>query len=146
MKPIVENQGVGYHYEIIETFQAGIKLTGGEVKSLRNKRGKLVGSYITEKSGRLFLVKSFIPGYQLKSNEEQSSRDRELLLKKEEIFAFARKKKEAGLTIVPLSIGLQGQRIVVQCALAKGKKNYDKRQAIKKRDTDRELARLKKSF
>lgn len=146
MKPLVENQGVGFHYEIIDTFTAGIKLNGSEVKSLRNKRGKLIGAYITEKFGKLFLVKAFIPFYQIKGPEQHQIRDRELLLTKHEIFTFARKKKEQGLTIVPIAIGLQGQRIVVQCALAKGKKNYDKRQAIKKRDAQRDLARLRKSF
>lgn len=144
MKPIIENQGVGHHYDIIETFTAGMKLLGSEVRSLRNGRAKLTGSYITEKHGRMYLTKAFIPGYQIKTSEQMQYRDRELLLKKDELLEFARKRKEGGLTIVPLAIGLQGQRIVLSCALAKGKKLYDKRQAIKKRDDNRMIDRLKK--
>ena len=130
-------------YEILETFEAGIELLGFEVKSLRHKQGSLLGSHITVRGGESFLISANIPPYQEKNTPEtyDPKRNRRILLTKSEIQKLASFDAKKGLTIVPISLYNKGRKIKVEIAVVRGKKKYDKREAVKKRDTDREIRR-----
>ena len=140
---LVNNKKIGLDYEILETFEAGIELIGTEVKSIRNHQGSLLGSHITVRGGEAFLIASNIPPYQEKNApaDYEPKRNRRILLKKRELQALATLEKKNGLTIVPISMYNKGKKIKVSVAIVRGKKKYDKRQDIKKRDTDREIRR-----
>lgn len=140
---LLKNKKAGPNYEFIEKFEAGIKLFGFEVKSLKNKRGSLEGGYATTKNGEAFVLNLEIPPYQAGNTpkEYESRRERKLLLTKKEIARFAGLEKQKGLTIVPISVYTKGNKIKLELAVAKGKKKYDKREDIKKRDTLRDTQR-----
>ncbi len=140
---LVYNKKISLDYEILETFEAGIELLGFEVKSLRNKQGSLVGSHITVRGREAFLISSNIPAYQEKNtpSDYDSKRNRKILLTKPEIQKLASLESKKGLTIVPISVYSKGKKIKVQIAIVRGKKKYDKREDIKKRDTDRDIRR-----
>ncbi len=121
-------------------------LSGQEVKALREKKGSLFGSYITIKDGEAYLVNCTIPPYQPK-NVPQSynpEKKRKLLLKKKEIGYLSGKTKEVGITFIPTKIYTKKNVIKLEFGIAKGKKKHDKREAIKKRDIDRDLRRKMK--
>jgi SsrA-binding protein len=140
---LVENSKVNLNYEILETFEAGIELLGIEVKSLRKNQGSLVGSHVTVRGGEAFLISSNIPPYQEKNTPTSydPKRNRRILLTKKEIAKLASIDSKKGLTIVPISLYNKGKKIKVEIAVVRGKKKFDKRQDIKKRDTDREIRR-----
>ncbi len=140
---LLNNKKAHLNYEIIEKLEAGIKLFGFEVKSLRNKHGSLNGSYITTKKGELFLINSYIPPYQPTNTptEYDPYRPRKLLLSKKELLSIASKKEEKRLTLIPLSLYSKGRFIKTEIALARGKKKKDKREDIKKKDTERDINR-----
>ena len=147
---LLKNKKVKFHYEIIEKYTAGISLFGFEVKSLKNKRGSFDGSYILIKiknnninKKEVILRKFFIPSYQKKNTPENYNpyRDRSLLLQKKEIVQLEKKMKKQRLTIIPLSFFLKKNLIKLEIALVKGKKEYDKKESIKKSDESRRLAR-----
>ena len=140
---LVYNKKISLDYEILETFEAGIELLGFEVKSLRNKQGSLLGSHITVRGGETFLISSNIPAYQEKNtpSDYDPKRNRKILLTKPEIQKLASLESKKGLTIVPISVYSKGKKIKVQIAIVRGKKKYDKREDIKKRDTDRDIRR-----
>ncbi len=140
---LLKNKKAGLNYEFIEKFEAGIKLFGFEVKSLKSKRGSLEGGYATTKDGEVFVLNLEIPPYQAGNTpkEYESRRERKLLLTKKEIARFAGLEKQKGLTIVPISVYTKGNKIKLELAVAKGKKKYDKREDIKKRDTLRDTQR-----
>lgn len=146
---MIENRMVGYDYEILEKFQAGIELSGSEVKSLRLKRGNLEGARVLIRGGEVFIVNMEIPSYQA-GNEKtlyNERQNRRLLLSKEEINKLTGIVSAKGLTIIPLSVYNVGRYLKVGIAVARGKKKYDKREDIKKRETEREMRRtLKSSF
>lgn len=147
MKFLTENRKVRFDYEILETFEAGIVLTGQEVKSVMNGRADLIASYVIVKPDGAYILNSKIPAYQPKNTpkEYDPERSRQLLLHKDQLKYLLGKAKEGGLTIVPLSLYNKNHRIKVSIGLARSKKKHDKRESIKKRETDREIRRALKN-
>lgn len=140
---LITNKKASFNYEITETLSAGVELFGFEVKSLRKGQGSLEGSYVTVRGGEAFLIGSFIPPFQENNTpkEYDAHRNRKLLLTKEELKKLANIEQTKGLTIVPLSVYNKGRVLKVDLGIAKGKKKFDKRETIKKRDVDRETRR-----
>ncbi|PIR89720.1 SsrA-binding protein [bacterium (Candidatus Gribaldobacteria) CG_4_10_14_0_2_um_filter_33_15] len=140
MKPII-NKKAYFNYEILETFQAGIVLIGQEVKSIKNGRISLAGSYIILKEEEFFLIGANVPPYQPKNapRDYDPKRFRKLLLKKSEIKYLIGKSRQMGLTLIPLKVYTKQQKIKLEFGLAKGKKKVDKREKIKKREIEREI-------
>src|SRR3989344_1290610 len=138
-----ENRKARFNYEILEKYEAGIELLGTEVKSVRGGRISLEGSFVIARGGEAYLINSNIPPYQVKNapKDYDPLRHRKLLLSKKEIAELAGSEKNKSLTIVPISVYNKGRKIKVEIALVKGKKKYDKRESIKKRETDREIRR-----
>lgn len=143
MSVSAENRKAYFDYEILETFEAGLVLSGAEVKSIRSGRMNLTGSYINFHLGELFLIGSYVAPYQPKNqpSDYDPSRSRKLLLKKQEIGYLAGKIKQKGLTLIPLKVYNKGRRIKLAFGLARGKKQYDKRAVISKRETARKIER-----
>ena len=143
MAVLVQNRKVKFEYEILETFEAGMERFGFEVKSLRNKQGYLEGAYVVVRGNEAFLVGATIPAYQPTNapKDYDSARTRKLLLTKKEINSLNGTEKQKGLTIVPLSVYTKGRKIKLAIGVARGKKKYDKREVIKKRDTERDIKR-----
>jgi SsrA-binding protein len=141
-KLIAQNRKARHDYHIEETVEAGIALTGTEVKSLRAGRASLVDGFAEISDHEVWLHNAHIPEYlQGTWNNHTPRRRRKLLLHRHEIDKMERRVNERGLTIVPLSMYFKDGRAKVEIALAKGKKAYDKRQAIAKRDAQREATR-----
>jgi SsrA-binding protein len=148
MKTVAHNRKASFNYDLLETFEAGIALQGSEVKSIRDGRISLKESYAEVKNGEVFLISAHIRPYEAANRfNHDPRRDRKLLLHRREIKRLTGKIKEKGLTLVPTKVLLNDQgRVKVEIALAKGKKTYQKREAIKARDVERELrAELKRS-
>jgi SsrA-binding protein len=139
MSDLVFNKKATFNYEITDTIEAGIELFGFEVKSLRLGQGSLDGSYVTIRGGEAFVVGMQVSPFQPKNipADYNPKRDRRLLLTKEQINSLA----GAKLTIVPISMYNSGRKIKVKIGLAQSKKKFDKRETIKKRETDREVRR-----
>lgn len=142
----IVNKKARFDYEIIESFEAGIVLTGSEVKSVRAGSVNFAGARVVLAEGKVKLLGLNINKYKYDSSEfYEPSKVRELLLKKSEIVGIQMKSKASGLTLVPIKLYNKGSLIKLQIALVRGKKKYEKRAEIKKRDTERGLARrLKK--
>jgi SsrA-binding protein len=139
---IAQNRKARYDYLIEDTFEAGLVLTGTEVKSLRAGRASLVDGFAEIVDGEMWLHNAHIPEYlQGTWNNHTPRRKRKLLLHRHEIDKMERRVNERGLTIVPLSMYFKDGRAKVEIALAKGKKSYDKRQAIATRDAQRDATR-----
>jgi SsrA-binding protein len=139
-KIIAQNRKARYNYSIQDVFEAGIVLTGTEVKSLRLGRASLVDGFATIADGEVFLRNVHIPEYDQGSwTNHEPRRVRKLLLHRAEIGRLIGKTKESGLTLVPLSLYFSDGKVKVEIALAAGKKSYDKRQDLAKRDADREV-------
>lgn len=144
-KSVAQNRKARFHYEILEKFEAGIVLTGSEVKSLRADRANLSDAYATVQNGELFLVHCHISPYPPAArNNHEPTRTRKLLMHATEIERLIGKVKEKGLTLVPLKIYFKGNRAKVELALGQGKKLFDKRETIKKRESARQMARAMK--
>ena len=142
-KIICLNRKASFNYFFYELIEAGIALKGSEVKSLRDGKGSIADSYATDKNEEIFLVNSHIPLYRQSSyNNHDPKEDRKLLLHKKEINKLIGKINQEGLTIVPTKMYFLKGKAKVQIAVAKGKKLYDKRQVKKKRDWNREKARV----
>ena len=139
-----QNRKARHDYSIEDTYEAGIVLTGTEVKSLRGGKSNIVESYATEKGGEVWLVNAYIPEYtQGNRFNHEPRRPRKLLLKGREISKLQGAVARQGLTLVPLSIYFNSSgRAKVELALARGKKVHDKRDTIKERDWKREQGRL----
>jgi SsrA-binding protein len=147
MKVIATNKNAYHDYEILETLETGIALTGSEVKSLREGRVSLKESYADFKQGELFLVDCNISPYHAANVfNHQPLRPRKLLLHRRELKRLTGKLQEKGLTLIPTKIYLSNRSLVkIELALARGKKTYEKREALKKRDIEREIrAEIKK--
>ncbi len=141
-KIIAQNKKARYDYFIEDTYEAGLMLTGTEVKSLRAGRASLVDGYADITDGEVWLHNAHIPEYlQGTWNNHAPRRKRKLLLNRSEIDKIERRVNERGLTLVPLAIYFKDGRAKVEIALAKGKKSYDKRQSIATRDAQREATR-----
>ena len=141
-KIIAQNRKARHDYSILETFEAGVALTGTEVKSLRLGRASLVDGFATIDDGEVYLRNVHIPQYLQGSwTNHEPRRNRKLLLHKGEILRMIGKTKESGLTLVPLSLYFADGKVKVELALARGKRSYDKRQDLARRDADREVRR-----
>ena len=143
MASYAENRKARFNYEFLEKYEAGIELLGTEVKSVRNGQMSLEGAFVIIRGGEAFLINANIPPYQVKNapKDYDPLRNRKLLLTKKEIAELAGSEKNKSLTIVPVSVYNKNRKIKVEVALVKGKKKFDKRETIKKRDTDREIRR-----
>lgn len=144
---LIQNKKVGLNYEILEKLEAGIELLGLEVKSLRAGRGVLLGSHVSVRGNEVFLLGASIPPYQATNTPEgyEPDRARKLLLSKKEILKLINIEKEKGLTMVPLSVYNKGKRIKVEIAVVRGKKKYDKRETLKKKDAEMDIRRSLKT-
>jgi SsrA-binding protein len=143
---ITENRKARFDYEIVDTFEAGIALTGSEVKSIRDKQVQLKDSYISFQGDEAFLQNAHIAEYKASSyNNHAPERLRKLLLHRDELNKIYGSLREKGLSCVPLKMYFKKGRIKVEIALVKGRKSHDKRDAIKKRDASRELRQVKQS-
>ncbi|GGM20606.1 SsrA-binding protein [Micromonospora sonchi] len=141
-KVVASNKKARHDYAILDTYEAGMALTGTEVKSLRAGRASLVDAFAQERDGELYLHGMHIPEYtQGTWTNHEPRRTRKLLLKRLEIDRLIGKTRESGLTLVPLQVYFSDGWAKVEIGLAKGKKAYDKRQDLAKRDADREMAR-----
>jgi SsrA-binding protein len=140
----IKNRRASYDYALGDSVVVGMELKGGEVKALRMGHGQLRGAYVTIKGGELFLINATISGTKgIIISESDQTRPRKLLAKKREIDNLMAVKQE-GKTIVPLEIMTRGRFIKLRIALGKGKKRYDKREAIKKRESDRRIQYIEK--
>ncbi len=134
----IDNRQARYNYEILETLEAGIDLLGPEVKSVRKGQVSLKEAFIHQRDGELYLVNAHIHPYSQSQEQIDPVRSRKLLLHRKEINSIAGKVATSGLTLVPLSMYNKGNLFKLQIALARGKKQWDKREAIKKRTLERE--------
>ena len=143
MANYAENRKARFDYEIVEKYEAGIELLGQEVKSVRSGQMSLEGAFVIIRGGEAFLINANIPPYQVKNaaKDYDPLKNRKLLLTKKEIGELAESGKNKSLTIVPISVYNKGRKIKVNIALVKGKKKFDKRESLKKRDTEREVRR-----
>lgn len=139
---VASNRYASYKYELLERIECGIVLQGTEVKALRESGAQLKDSYATVRNGELWLQGVHIPPYQPASRENHyPERDRKLLLHRREIDRLAGRAAERGLTLVPTRIYFSNSHAKVEIALARGKDLYDKRQAIKERESKRDVER-----
>jgi SsrA-binding protein len=147
-KKIIATNRKAYHdYFIEETHEAGIVLTGSEIKSIRARRVNLRDGYVQVRNGELWLLDTHIAPYKQASlQNHEPKRDRKLLMHRREINRLQGKVQEKGYTIVPLRLYLRNNRAKVEIALVRGKKLYDKRRAIAERDAEREMQRAVKNW
>lgn len=140
---IATNRRARFEYEVLDRFEAGMALVGPEVKSLRAGRATLADAYAVVRRGEVWLLNLHIAPYDPASRENPNPRrERKLLLHRREIAKLDGRVQEGGLTLVPLSLYFKGGRAKAELALVRGKRRHDKRQTIRKRETDRELARV----
>ena len=143
LKIISNNRKARYNYFFEEFFEAGIVLKGSEVKSLRDGKANISESYAIDDKGELFLVNSHIPSYKESSyNNHNPKRNRKLLFNKREINKLIGKINREGLTLIPTKLYFKKGKAKIEIAVAKGKRQYDKRHSKKKRDWERERARF----
>lgn len=139
MKVLAANRRARYEYEFLERITAGISLTGSEVKSVRGGHVKLQDGWVAFEAGEAFLAGVHIAPYDNAGYANHDpTRRRKLLLHSRDIVRLAAKVAEKGLTVVPIAVGLEGNWIKVELALAKGKKLHDKRETLRRRELDRE--------
>ena len=143
LKIVCNNRKAGFNYFYIDFFEAGIVLNGSEVKSLRDGKANISEAYAIDEQGEIFLLNSHIPSYKESSyNNHDPKRNRKLLLNKREINKLIGKVNREGYTLIPTKLYFKKGKAKVEIAVAKGKRQYDKRQVKKKRDWNREKARL----
>ena len=140
---LISNRKAHFNYEIMDKYVAGIELFGFEVKSLKGGHGSLEGAHVTVRGSEAYVVGMFVPPYQPNNTRKDYDpyRNRRLLLQKSEILSLNKAGSTKGLTIVPLSVYNRGSKIKLDIATAKGKKKFDKRETLKKRQSDRDIAR-----
>jgi len=140
---IASNRRARYDYEIVDTFEAGIVLVGPEVKSLRAGKANLSDSYAMIRRGEAWLMNCHISPYDKAGRDNPDPRrERKLLLHRNELGRLQGKLAEKGLTLIPLQLYFKNGRAKAQLGLARGKRRYDKRQTIRKREEDREIKRV----
>lgn len=144
---LIQNKKVFFNYEVLEKIEAGIELLGFEVKSLKKGQGSLESAHITVRGNEAFVIGMQIPPYQPSNTPEGYNpiRNRRLLVTKKEIERLGKEENQKGLTVVPISVYNKGRRLKIEIAIVRGKKKYDKRETIKKRDTKREIRRSLKN-
>jgi SsrA-binding protein len=143
---LIEYKKAGLKYTVVETYTAGIELTGAEVKSVRNKHGKLDGARVVIRGGEAFAIGLSIPPYQQGNTPAgyDPSRPRKLLLKKSEIAELETQEAKKGLTLVPLDLYNAGRYLKVTVAVVRGKNKSDKRETLKRKDDERDMDRARK--
>lgn len=140
----ITNRRARFDYELGDSLVVGLQLSGAEVKNLRMGHGQLRGAYVTLKDGELWLINTTINGTSsIPISESDQTRARKILAKKREILALAEAKQQ-GKTIIPLDLLTGGRYIKLRISVARGKKKYDKRQALKARDESRNIAQALK--
>ena len=141
------NRKVNFDYEIIDTFETGIVLTGTEIKSIRLGKCNLKDSYAIIKNNEIFILNMHISHYEQGNRfNHEETRTRKLLMHKKEILKLRDKLEIEGFTLVPIKLYFKGSKAKLLIGLAKGKKNYDKRETIKKKDIERQIAKELKSI
>ena len=140
---VAQNRRARHDYDLLETFEAGIVLQGGEVKSLREGKAALRDAYARVDGGEVWLVGAYVAPYEYAKGfgSHDPDRPRKLLMHRRQIDELVGKTKQQSLTLVPLSIYFRDGRAKVEIALARGRRSYDKRRAIADRDAEREAAR-----
>ena len=143
----IQNKKAKFDYEILDTYEAGIVLTGTEIKSIRDGKAQLKDSYAVIRNGEVFLLNMHISHYEQGNifNHDET-RTRKLLLHKKEILKLRDRVEIEGLTLVPIKLYFKGNKAKILIGIAKGKKTYDKRESIKKRDIDRDLKKQFKNY
>ena len=145
IKLVATNRKAYHNYNILETYEAGISLVGTEVKSLRQNKVSLDEAYVRPEKGELWLLNAHIARYEASGPfSHEPRRPRRLLMHRNEIISLTSQVQEKGLTLVPLKVYFKDDRAKVEIALAKGKKLYDKRETIARRDAEREIDRTLK--
>lgn len=141
MPSLAQNKKAFHNYSIEDAFEAGIVLTGQEVKSIKNGQASLAGAFVSILGGEAFLRNAYVGKYKQAANLDSynESRDRKLLLHKNEILRLVSRLNEKGTTLIPLEIYTKKNRIKVRVAVARGKKQYDKRESIKKKEIKRKI-------
>ncbi len=143
----IVNRKARFKFEILDKFEAGVVLLGMEVKSIREGRIKFDEAFVKNIDGELWLVNAHIPAYQFAdSRNYQPARSRKLLLHKKEILSLCQKMEKGKLTLIPLSCYTKKGKIKLQIALARGKKKWQKKEKIKRRDLEREVQRELKNI
>jgi SsrA-binding protein len=144
---VAENRKARHEYDITETIEAGIVLLGSEVKSLRRGRASIAEAYAGEDNGRIVLINANIPVYEASRDNHEPKRKRSLLLHRKENDRLLGMMNKDGMTLIPLAIYFNDRGIAkLSLGIAKGRKKQDKREAIKKRDWDRQKARILKNY
>lgn len=147
MKQLANNKKAFHDYFIEKKYEAGIELKGSEVKSIKQGKVSIKESFIGDRNGEMYIYGMHVTPYKESyERDEDPTRTRKLLLHKKEIDTLIGKKTQDGYTIVPLSVYEQNGLVKIEIALAKGKKLYDKRESIKKKDADRRIDRALKQF
>jgi len=143
MPTLARNHRAKYDYHILATFEAGLVLAGHEVKAIKTGHMSLKGAYVTIKDEEAWLINAFIPPYQPKNTpaDYQPDRTRKLLLNKKEIQSLIGQSRQKGLTLVPLRVYTKKGKIKLEFALGRGKRQFDKRQKIKERESKRKIDR-----
>ena len=143
MPVLATNKKAHFDYEILQTFEAGLQLTGQEVKSAKKGSAKLKGSYVVITGDEAFLLNMHIPKYAKAGSipNYDPYRSRKLLLKRKELDLLIGKKNEKGLTLIPTKLYTKYGKIKLEFGIGRGKKKYEKKETIKKRDLDREIKR-----
>lgn len=143
MTTYIDNKKAHFNYTIEDKFEAGIELLGHEVKSIKNNQGNINSAFCIVRGGEAYIIGMHVPPYQVNNTDPgyDPDRTRRLLLSKKEIKKLADKDSIKGLTLVPLSLYSKGPYIKVSIGIARGKKVFDKRETIKKRETNIEIRR-----
>ncbi|HEV8666759.1 MAG TPA: SsrA-binding protein SmpB [Candidatus Paceibacterota bacterium] len=144
---LIEHKKARFDYEILDELEAGLQLLGHEVKSLRAKHGKLEGAHIIVRGGEAYVVGMSIPPYQAANTDKEyePERTRKLLVHKKELLKLSDADGQKGLTIVPISVYNKGSKLKMRVAIARGRKQFDKRAVLKERDTKRDIQRTLKN-
>mgnify|MGYP002621481146 CR=1 FL=1 len=147
MEILVTHKKARFNFEIGETFDAGIELIGHEVKALRAHQGSLEGAHVSVRGNEAYIIGMHIPAFQPANTPDtyDPDRNRRLLLNKKEIATLSGSERTKGLTIVPIMVYNSKRFIKVRLGIGRGKKQYDKRETIKKRDTKRDIERTLKN-
>lgn len=145
VKTVAKNKKAYFDYHILETFEAGIMLSGAEVKSVKSSQISLKGAYVTTSNNEVSLINVHISPYKFANQKNYDpTQTRKLLMHKKEINYLIGKLNEKGITILPLKVYVKRGLIKIEVGIARGKKEYDKRETVKKRESDRTIQRALK--